>query len=143
MLDGKEYSHYLYWRWSFSAKCLYIGCSYLIPLFYTLKWGKRSVLPMCGSKLPGQPNTFGGLPVSKLIVITNNATNNSVIFIIFIAWKVFRYGVFYGPYFPAFGLNTERSEVSLHIQPECGKIQTRKNSVFGHISHSESFVNND
>ena len=38
---------------------------------------------------------------------------------------------FYGPYFAAFGLNTERYEVSLHIQSECGKIRTRKNSVFG------------
>ena len=33
---------------------------------------------------------------------------------------------FSGPYFPAFGLNTERYEVSLRIQPECGKIRTRK-----------------
>ena len=31
-----------------------------------------------------------------------------------------------GPYFPAFGLNTERYRVSLHIQSKCGKIQTRK-----------------
>ena len=30
-----------------------------------------------------------------------------------------------GPYFPAFGLNTERYSVSLHIQSECGKIRTR------------------
>ena len=37
---------------------------------------------------------------------------------------------FFGPYFRAFGLNTER-------EFECGKIQTRENSVFGHISHSE------
>ena len=29
------------------------------------------------------------------------------------------------PYFPEFGLNTERHEVSLHIQSECGKIRTR------------------
>ena len=28
-------------------------------------------------------------------------------------------------------------EVSLRVQSECGKIQTRKNSIFGHISHSE------
>ena len=47
-----------------------------------------------------------------------------------------KYGVFSGQYFPAFGLNTERYEVSLRIQSECGKIRTRKNSVFGHISHS-------
>ena len=33
--------------------------------------------------------------------------------------------------------NTERYGVSLHIQTECGKIRTRKNSVFGHISHSD------
>ena len=44
--------------------------------------------------------------------------------------------VFFVPYFPAFGLNTERYFVSLHIQPECGKIRTRKNSVFGHFSRS-------
>ena len=37
------------------------------------------------------------------------------------AWKVAKYGVISGPYFPAFGLNTERYEVSLHIQSECRK----------------------
>ena len=30
-----------------------------------------------------------------------------------------------GPYFPAFGLNTERYCLSLRIQSECGKIRTR------------------
>ena len=48
-----------------------------------------------------------------------------------------KYRVFSDPYFPAFGLNTERYFVSLHIQSECGKIRTRKNSVFGHFSRSE------
>ena len=33
-----------------------------------------------------------------------------------------KYGVFAGPYFPAFGLNTERYAVSLRIQSKCGKI---------------------
>ena len=33
---------------------------------------------------------------------------------------------FSGPYFPAFGLNTERYSVSLRIKSKCGKIQTRK-----------------
>ena len=37
----------------------------------------------------------------------------------------------------AFGLNTERYEVFLHIQSECGKIRTWKNSVVGHFSRSE------
>ena len=49
------------------------------------------------------------------------------------AWKVSKYGVISGPYFPAFGLNTERYEVSLCIQSECGKIRTRNNSVFRHF----------
>ena len=39
-----------------------------------------------------------------------------------------------GPYFPAFGLNTEKYSVSLRIQSECGKIRTRKSSVSGHFS---------
>ena len=30
-----------------------------------------------------------------------------------------------GPYFPTFGLNTERNRVSLRIQSESGKIRTR------------------
>ena len=29
-----------------------------------------------------------------------------------------------GSYFPAFGLNTERYSVSLHIQSKCGKVRT-------------------
>ena len=49
-------------------------------------------------------------------------------------WKVSKFGVFPGPYVPAFRLNTETCEVSLRIQSEYGKIRTRKNSVFGHIS---------
>ena len=37
-----------------------------------------------------------------------------------------KYGVFSDPYFPAFGLNTERYKVSLHIQSECGKYGSEK-----------------
>ena len=55
------------------------------------------------------------------------------------AWKVSKYVVFSGPYFPAFGLNTKRYGVSLRIQSECGKIQNRKSSVFGHFSCSVTF----
>ena len=39
--------------------------------------------------------------------------------------SVIRIWSYSGPYFPAFGLNTERHSVSLRIQSECGKIQTR------------------
>ena len=55
------------------------------------------------------------------------------------AGKLSKYGVFSGPYFPAFGLNTERYEV----MQECRKIRTRKNFVFGHFSHSESAIEGD
>ena len=51
-------------------------------------------------------------------------------------WNMSKYEVFSGPYFPAFGLNTERYFVALCIQSECRKIRTRKNSVFGHFSRS-------
>ena len=39
--------------------------------------------------------------------------------------KSVRFWSYSGPYFPAFGLNTERYGGSLHIQSECGKIRTR------------------
>ena len=54
--------------------------------------------------------------------------------------KSVQYGVFPGPYFPGFGLNTERNGVSLRIQSEYGKIRTRKNSVLGHISRGEHVI---
>ena len=50
------------------------------------------------------------------------------------AWKVLKYGVFSGPYFSVFGLNTEIYRVNLRIQFKYRKIRTRKNSVFGHFS---------
>ena len=58
---------------------------------------------------------------------------------VYTAWKVAKYGVYPGPYFPAFGLNTEKYFVSFRIQSECGKIRTRKNSVFGQLSRSVIF----
>ena len=45
-------------------------------------------------------------------------------------------GVISGPYFPVFGLNTERYGVSLRIQSECRKIRKKNNSIFGHFSRS-------
>ena len=50
-----------------------------------------------------------------------------------------KYGVFSGPYFPVFGLNTEIYSVNLRIQSEYRKIWTRKNSVYGHFSRSANF----
>ena len=60
----------------------------------------------------------------------------SFIFEIATTWKVSKYGVFSGPYFHAFELNTERHSVSPRIQSKCEKIRTRNNSVFGHFSCS-------
>ena len=59
-----------------------------------------------------------------------------LILLTYTAWKVPKYGVFSGLYFPVFSLNTEIYGVNLRIQSECRKIRTRKNSVFGHISRS-------
>ena len=59
----------------------------------------------------------------------------------FTAWKVSKNGVMSGPYFPAFGLHTERCFVSPRIQSECGKIRTRNNSLFGQFSCSAFFIN--
>ena len=53
------------------------------------------------------------------------------------AWKTSKYRVFSGPYFPAFGLNTEIYSVNLRIQSEYRKIRTRKNTVFGHFSRGQ------
>ena len=52
-----------------------------------------------------------------------------------------KYGVISGPYFPVFGLNTERYGVSLRIQFEYRKTQIRNNSVFGHFLRSNSNAN--
>ena len=48
--------------------------------------------------------------------------------------KRYPYSESFESYFPIFGLNTERYGVYLRIQSECGKIQTRENSVFGHFT---------
>ena len=54
-------------------------------------------------------------------------------------WKVSKYGVFAGPYFSVFGLNTEIYGVNLRIQYEYGKMRIRKNSAFGNFSRSAGF----
>ena len=47
---------------------------------------------------------------------------------------VSKYRDFFGPYFAVPGLNTsEIYSINLRIQPEYGKILSRKNSIFGHF----------
>ena len=48
-----------------------------------------------------------------------------------------KYGVFSGPHFPVFGLNTEIYYLNLRIQSEYRKIRSRKYSIFRHFSRSE------
>ena len=55
--------------------------------------------------------------------------------------KMSEYLFFLGPYFSAFGLNSEIYSVNLRIQPECGK-EFRKNSVFGVFSRSDTGSSN-
>ena len=47
---------------------------------------------------------------------------------------MFKYGVISGPYFPVFGLNTERYFVYLRIQSEYRTIQTRNYFRFWTLS---------
>ena len=54
----------------------------------------------------------------------------------FTVWRVSKYGVISGSYFPVFGLNTEVYEINLRIQSEWRKIRVRNNSAFGHFSRS-------
>ena len=58
--------------------------------------------------------------------LNNNKLWNNKTFTCVTAWKVSVLGVFFGPYFVAFVLNTGRYSVFLRIQSECGKIRTRK-----------------
>ena len=65
-----------------------------------------------------------------------NTFKGNILRDIYAAWNLSKYGAISGPYFPAFGVNTERYFGSLRIQSEFWKIRTRKNSVFGHFSRS-------
>ena len=71
--------------------------------------------------------------------ISNFSVNGKLLPFSNTAWKVSKYGVFSGHYFPVLELNTEIYGVYLRIQSEYRKIRTRKNSVFEHFSRSAKF----
>ena len=81
------------------------------------------------NSINGQRNFYRGISYTLIQIEMGDA---------FTVRNVSKHGVFSDPYFPAFGLNTERYFVSLHTQSKCGKILTKKNSVFGHFSRSVS-----
>ena len=58
------------------------------------------------------------------------------IFSVSTTWKVSKYGVYFDPHFPVFGLNTEFYSVNLRIQFKYRKTRTRINSVLGYFSRS-------
>ena len=62
---------------------------------------------------------FNGLSPAEYL---NNDLN---IFYVKHCIKSVRIQSYFGPYFPAFGLNTEGHSVSLRIQSECGEIRAR------------------
>ena len=66
----------------------------------------------------------------------NNACSKSCLV------KSVRIWSYSGPYFPTFGLNTERYSISLRIQSECGKIKTRKTPNTDHqgLNNDENSV---
>ena len=74
------------------------------------------------------------LPVSSFLVLRKKYYQRGT------AWKVSKYGVISGPYFPVFGLNTEIYEANLCIQSEYRKIRTRNNNGFGHFSRSGNWI---
>ena len=69
------------------------------------------------------------------MVLVNDTDFRTDIYV-YTAWKVSKYWVFSGLYFPVFRLNTKISGANLHFQSKFRKIRTRKNSVFGHLSHN-------
>ena len=132
----KHIGHFVIFKWSpkvFRKKAYihrnsqeknYAGVLFKIKFYWLWTWNflKRDTLTKASS------SEFCKIS-KKLYGALVNGTDT--------AWKVSKYGVFCGPYFPVFGLNTERYEVSLRIQSERRKIRTRKYSVFGHFLHSE------
>ena len=75
------------------------------------------------------------MQIRKLILRTTSLPHNKLVTLLLYGFinhddnkhcvKSVHIRSFSSPYFPAFGLNTERYGVSLRIQSECEKIQTR------------------
>ena len=91
---------------------------------------KKKKKQIRGTELPKQKTNF--LLPRFLFFFINSKTRCT-----YTVCNMSKYGVFFGSYFPVFGLlNTERYFVSLRIHSKCGKIRTRKISIFGHFSRS-------
>ena len=76
----------------------------------------------------GRHKFFWSVINSKIRMPIPKVTKNWDYFYYYYCVKRVHIWSFSGPYFPTFGVNTERYGVSLRIQSECGKIRTRKTS---------------
>ena len=79
--------------------------------------------------------SFAVLPQNGKVIVVHKI---NTVLTLNTGWKVSQYGVFSGPYFPVFGLTMEIYSINLRARSEYRKIRTRKNSVFGHFSRSET-----
>ena len=67
-----------------------------------------------------------------LMPITVNSASSSIVSIMLNTSKGLTsrekcpYSEFSGPFFPSFGLNTEKYRVSFYLQFDCGKIKSRE-----------------
>ena len=87
-----------------------------------MSWKKKTLLIKKGCNL--NQKVF-------ICIITGAKLSNILTFLIRnTAWKLSEFEVFYGPYFPLFGLNMEIYSANLCIQSKYGKIQTRKCSCY-------------
>ena len=59
-------------------------------------------------------------------------------FSLYTDWKVSKYEVFSGPYFPVFELNMEIYPVNLRTLSEYGKMRTGKEFMIGRFSRSSN-----
>ena len=76
-------------------------------------------------------NIFNSMSGQSLVTVhmkfpEKNSLSCLIFLVLFTVWKASKYGVFSGPYFHVFGLNTEVFGVNLRIQSEYGKIPTEK-----------------
>ena len=103
---------------------------YLVWKFYIMTQGHMAALGVWPAKNPPPPPSP---PPKKneifLHIVIWHQFRMGMLSFTNTAWKVSKYGVISGPYFPF---------VNLCIQSDYRKIRTRSNPVFGHFSRSES-----
>ena len=112
------------------------------PCFWSEKQARSAE---CKCRADTLWNTFSRTcPFIKNFAMAPSGHSLRRFFVSTTAWKVPKYGVFSGPSFPPFGLNTERysrrdtlGKYLSVFNPNTGKNRPEKTPVFGHFSRSE------